>query len=330
MDAKTRRALAIIVCLSNIYSSSAFGANFRRNLPIFTSQVHYNLTNADVTIDKTPYTDFETFGSSSEKLNVCDDCVCGVARHSRIVGGNVTSVHEYPWLVSMYKRGTFYCAGSVITRKHVLTAAHCLSGFDIKSITLVLVDADHPKIGKSAIVRGIHSVTIHENYQAYSYDNDIAIIQMDQPVIIGDAIRTACLPEDKNIDYTGANATIVGWGRTGEHKPLSDELRRVNVPILSMEECALAGYAKDRITENMFCSGFLQGEFDACFGDSGGPLLVKGVHGQLDVIGLVSFGRGCARPSFPGIYTKLTNYIDWFKDHLHGECVCHRPHQRVN
>lgn len=61
------------------------------------------------------------------------------------------------------------------------------------------MDADHPKIGKSAIVRGIKSVTIHENYQAYTYDNDIAIIEMDQPVIIGDAIRTACLPEDSKL-----------------------------------------------------------------------------------------------------------------------------------
>lgn len=55
--------------------------------------------------------------------------VCGVGRKTRIVGGNVTSIHEYPWLVSMTKKGMFYCAGSVISRKHVLTAAHCLEGY---------------------------------------------------------------------------------------------------------------------------------------------------------------------------------------------------------
>lgn len=68
------------------------------------------------------------------------------------------------------------------------------------------------------------------------------------------------------IDYTGAIATVVGWGRTGEAKPVSDELRKVNLPILSQEECDQAGYAKNRITENMFCAGYLEGERgDACF-----------------------------------------------------------------
>lgn len=73
------------------------------------------------------------------------------------------------------------------------------------------------------------------------------------------------------IDYTGALATVVGWGRTGETKPVSDELRKVNLPILSQEECDQAGYAKNRITENMFCAGYIlhpegavEGR-DACF-----------------------------------------------------------------
>ncbi|KMQ86289.1 plasma kallikrein-like protein [Lasius niger] len=134
----------------------------------------------------------------------------------------------------------------------------------------------------------------------------------------------------KTIDYTGAIATVVGWGRTGESKPVSDKLRKVNLPILSQEECDQAGYAKNRITENMFCSGYLDGGRDACFGDSGGPLHVKGVNGQLEVIGIVSWGRGCARPNFPGLYTKLTNYIGWLKDNLDEECICPPPHQQQN
>lgn len=67
------------------------------------------------------------------------------------------------------------------------------------------------------------------------------------------------------IDYTGATATVIGWGRTGENQPVSDELRKVNLPILSQEECDQAGYQKQRITENMFCAGYLEGERDACF-----------------------------------------------------------------
>ncbi|XP_011878399.1 PREDICTED: soluble guanylate cyclase 89Da-like [Vollenhovia emeryi] len=315
-------------------------SNNRRNFPTSNAQVHYNITNAEVeihpTIDEVSYVDFDMpeFSFPSKKPNVCNDCVCGLGRKTRIVGGNVTSVYDYPWLVSMSKKGTFYCAGSIITRRHVLTAAHCLQGFDIRTIKLVLMDNDRSSIGSNAIVRHIKSAAIHENFHSYTFNNDIAIIEMDEPVPVNGIVRTACLPEDKMIDYTGALATVVGWGRTGETKPVSDELRKVNLPILSREECDQAGYAKNRITENMFCAGYILhpdgaiGGRDACFGDSGGPLHVKGIYGQLEVVGIVSWGRGCGRPNFPGIFTKLTNYIGWLKDHLDEECICPPPHRQ--
>ncbi|XP_053973135.1 transmembrane protease serine 9-like [Hylaeus volcanicus] len=301
-----------------------------KNLPSSNVQVHYNITNSQINnlrpIEETSYIDFiPTPSFPSKRPNVCDNCVCGVGRKIRIVGGNVASVYEYPWMVSMSKQGTFYCAGSLITRRHVLTAAHCMAGFDRRGIKLVLADSNRPNLNKDAVVRRIKSVTIHENFHAYTYNNDIAIIEMDRPVDVNGIVRTACLPEDKAIDYTGATATVVGWGRTGEDEPVSDELRKVNLPILSQEECDESGYQKNRITENMFCAGYLDGKLDACFGDSGGPLHVKGTYGHLEVVGIISWGRGCARPNLPGIYTKLTNYLGWLKDHLDGECVCPPP-----
>ncbi|XP_043679848.1 transmembrane protease serine 9-like [Vespula pensylvanica] len=278
-------------------------------------------------IDDMSYIDYDPSNKiPSKRPNVCNDCVCGIGRKTRIVGGNKTSVFEYPWLVSMSKQGIFYCAGSLITRRHILTAAHCLEGFETKSIKLVIADSDRTKLASTAIVRRIKSVTIHEEFHTYNFNNDIAIIEMDRPVSLDSIVRTACLPEDKAIDYTGAMATVVGWGRTGENKPVSDELRKVNVPILSQEECDQAGYQKNRLTDNMFCAGYLDGKRDACFGDSGGPLHVKGSYGHLEVIGIISWGRGCARPNFPGIYTKLNNYMGWLKDHLGNECVCPPPH----
>ncbi|KAL6262142.1 hypothetical protein P5V15_007239 [Pogonomyrmex californicus] len=309
----------------------------RRNLPSSNAQVHFNITSnaQDDTrpiIDEVSYVDFDLELPTSlfKKPNFCNDCVCGLGRKTRIIGGNVTNVFDYPWIVSMSEKGKFYCAGTVITRKHILTAAHCVRGFDIKTIKLILMDNDRPFIGSSAIIRYIKSATIHENFHSYSFNNDIAIIEMNEPVSLNDIVRTACLPEDKTIDYTGALATVIGWGRTGETKPVSDELRKVNLPILSKEECDQAGYAKNRISENMFCAGYIEGigGQDACYGDSGGPLHVKGIYGQLEVIGIVSWGRGCGRPNFPGVFTKLTNYIAWIRDHIDEECICPPPHQQ--
>ncbi|CAK9821368.1 Clotting factor G beta subunit [Anthophora retusa] len=323
----------LVILLWIIYCSDALPRVIlqkdKKDLPA-SVQMYYNMTNAEnedlKSIDEVSYIDFNSSPSiTSKRPNVCNDCVCGVGRKTRIVGGNMTSVYEYPWIVSMSKQGTFYCAGSLITRRHILTAAHCLEGFEKRNIKLVLADSDRPNIDKSAIIRRIKSVIIHEDFHTYTFNNDIAIIEMDRPVDVNGIVRTACLPEDKAIDYTGATATVVGWGRTGETQPVSDELRKVNLPILSQEECDQAGYQKNRITENMFCAGYLEGELDACFGDSGGPLHVKGTFGHLEVIGIISWGRGCARPNFPGIYTKLTNYLGWLKDNLDGECVCPPP-----
>ncbi|KAK9302902.1 hypothetical protein QLX08_005241 [Tetragonisca angustula] len=326
--ATMQRTLVVILLWISCYGYAL--PRVERNLPVSNVQTHYNVTSAEVddllSIDEVSYIDFNS-SIPSKRPNVCNNCVCGVGRKTRIVGGNVTSVYEFPWIVSMSKQGTFYCAGSLITRKHVLTAAHCMEGFDRRSIKLVLVDNDREKFDKNAIIRRIKSVVIHEKFHSYTYNNDIAIIEMDRPVNVNGIVRTACLPEDKAIDYTGATATVIGWGRTGESEPVSNELRRVNLPILSQEECDQSGYQTNRISENMFCAGYLEGDLDACFGDSGGPLHVKGTFGHLEVIGIISWGRGCARPNFPGIYTKLTNYLGWLKDHLGGECVCPPPHR---
>ncbi|XP_066591877.1 soluble guanylate cyclase 89Da-like [Prorops nasuta] len=337
MEHQTMRsslALFLCLCLLRDFYAHAFPPNviqYDNDLPVPIGEYRYNVeSRAHVddhsSLDEVSYVDFDPASKiPSKRPNICSNCVCGVGRKTRIVGGNTTSVFEYPWLVSMSKQGTFYCAGSLITRRHVLTAAHCMEGFDKRGIRLVLADSNRKNRAPTSIVRRVKSVVTHENFHSYTFNNDIAIIEMDRPVPVDGIVRTACLPEDKAIDYTGALATVVGWGRTGESQPVSDELRKVSLPILSEEECEQAGYQKDRITENMFCAGFLEGERDACFGDSGGPLHVQGTSGQLEVIGIISWGRGCARPNFPGIYTKLNNYLGWLKDQLADECVCPPP-----
>lgn len=123
-------------------------------------------------------------------------------------------------------------------------------------------------------------------------------------------------------DYAGKFAVVAGWGRTGENEETSRVLRKVVVPVWSRKECRDAGYGVHKLSDNMFCAGYPGGEKDACNGDSGGPLHVKRDGGSMELIGLVSWGRGCARPNLPGVYTKVTNYLGWVREALDGECLC--------
>ncbi|XP_012250668.2 trypsin-1-like [Athalia rosae] len=302
--------------------------NRERNLPTPNAQVHYNLTSAESGISEETFIDYSPTAAaiSKDRPSTCNDCVCGISnRKMRIVGGNITELHEFPWMASFTKRGKFYCAGSLISKKHILTAAHCLEGFNTEDIHIVLGDHNRASREDTVVRRRIKSAQIHENFDPYSYNNDIALVELDKPVQFNGIIRPACLPDNRPIDYAGSMAVVAGWGRTGERESVSDSLRKVDLPILSDEECRMAGYDKKRLTENMFCAGYLEGQRDACQGDSGGPLHIVGSYGHLEVIGIVSWGRGCARPQFPGIFTKLTNYLGWLRDHLDGQCVCPPP-----
>ncbi|XP_046406915.1 trypsin-4-like [Ischnura elegans] len=262
-------------------------------------------------------------GHSSGKCG----CTCGLStQKGRIVGGHRIKQYEFPWLAAMVRDGRLYCAASLITSEHLLTAAHCLRGFDKKDIKVVLGAHDRTAIRLSgagdAVVRRIARVAMHPDFDPMTFDNDIAIITIDQPVEFSSKIRPVCLPIRDDGDYTGEKATVVGWGRTEEAKPTSDFPLKVEVVVMSKDECDSTGYGADRITKNMFCAGYTDGGRDSCQGDSGGPLHVFNKGGSTEIIGVVSWGRGCARKNFPGIYTKLTRYTDFIHRSIGTSCLC--------
>ncbi|XP_063244258.1 uncharacterized protein LOC134543278 [Bacillus rossius redtenbacheri] len=284
-------------------------------------QVHHNSTGGQA-----PPTTAASATTLPAANNTCD-CVCGVPnRKQRIVGGYVTKVNEFPWVVAMYRRGRFYCAGSLITRRHVLTAAHCVENINMKDVRVSL--GEHDRVSKAEAVtveRKVRAAAKHADFTLLTFNHDVAVLELDSPVKLGATIRTACIPDHAEEDYSGRVAVVAGWGRVEEKKPTSGMLRKVAVPIMTEEECKAAGYNETRITQNMICAGYSEGKKDACQGDSGGPLHIDGEKGSLEVVGIVSWGRGCARPNYPGIYTRVANYLDWIDDKLDGECMCPPP-----
>lgn len=134
-----------------------------------------------------------------------------------------------------------------------------------------------------------------------------------------------CLRSDRAGNaYVGTNGTATGWGTLKEDGKPSCILQEVEVPVLSNEVCSTqTNYTASMITDNMLCAGYLGvGEKDSCQGDSGGPLIAEREDKRYELIGVVSWGNGCARPYYPGVYTRVTRYLDWIRENSKDGCFC--------
>ncbi|CAH2085281.1 unnamed protein product [Euphydryas editha] len=271
----------------------------------------------------------------------CPTCQCGIARtRRRIVGGYETKKLEIPWIVALLYNGRFYCGGSIINDLYVLTAAHCTSGFRKEKMTVRFLEHDRSVANETQTIdRKVSAIIRHERYNPSTYDSDIALLKLDKRVDLSTALKSAlgdeeeqedenkdvgirpvCLPTAGNT-YSNYSGLVAGWGTTEEGGSVSSTLQEVRVPIISNEECRMTAY-KNRITENMLCAGEEQGGRDACQGDSGGPLHVINATEKYQIVGVVSWGEGCARPNRPGVYSRVNRFLTWIKSNTRDACYC--------
>ncbi|CAG9858676.1 unnamed protein product [Phyllotreta striolata] len=252
----------------------------------------------------------------------CPQCKCGESfKNIRIVGGIETMVNEYPWMTALMYSNRFYCGASLINSRYCLTAGHCVNGFNKDKITAVFLDHDRSNsFETNTIMRKVKNIHRHRGYgSGGSFNNDIAIIELDQEVPLTGLLKPVCLPPTGK-SFTGLQGIVTGWGATKESGQTANKLREVRVPILSNKDCMKTGY-NSRITENMLCAGYSGGLKDSCQGDSGGPLHIKnGTKHQ--IVGIVSWGEGCAQPNYPGVYTRVNRYISWIKSNTKDACYC--------
>ncbi|GAB0093130.1 venom serine protease-like [Sergentomyia squamirostris] len=262
------------------------------------------------------------------RLKYCN-CECGTSNEEiRIVGGRPTGVNQFPWVARLVYNGQFHCGASLVSEDYVVTAAHCVRRLQRSKIRVILGDHDQFITTETpAIMRAVSAIIRHRNFDANTYNHDIALLRLRKKVVFGKSIRPVCLPQETS-DPAGSIGTVIGWGRTSEGGSLPGTLQQVKVPILTLAQCRNMKYRASRITPNMLCAGkgppSGQGiGGDSCQGDSGGPLFVSnGIKNE--IVGIVSWGVGCGRPGYPGVYTRVAKYLPWLRANLDDTCLCNK------
>ncbi|XP_061397812.1 trypsin beta-like [Musca vetustissima] len=225
----------------------------------------------------------------------------------RVVGGEDTTIEQFPYQVSVRMLGSHMCGGSIYNSRVVVTAAHCIFGFLGASVYSIQYGVT--RVGGNTNVITAERIIKNENYDSGVINNDVALIFLSSDIPFGPNAQPIPLattePEPNTI------AVVSGWGAVEEDGASASILQKVEVLIVDRGVCANQYAGINEITNAMLCAAVENGGKDACQGDSGGPLVANG-----ELVGIVSWGVGCARAEFSGVYSNVAELRSWIEDNL--------------
>jgi secreted trypsin-like serine protease len=290
----------------------------------------------------------------------CDECGKVFATQNvKIVGGVSATANSWPSIayvtfkykqtyrlptgVSVVYNSGSSCGGTLIDKKFVLTAAHCIPStvsFTYQGVAYsgaVTPNTDYPTYGSMfTVYLGLHlksqlntlpsvamsvsSVKKHESYSTTTLVNDIAILTLTNKATLNNYIQIACLPTSSSDTYPGTNVDVyaAGWGTLSSGGSTPDALNNVKLTAYAASSCSTVA----TLTTAQICAGESAGGKDTCQGDSGGPLYKSETinsQSKFVVSGVVSWGAGCAQVGKPGVYTRVSSYLDWIKSNTNKQ-----------
>jgi len=224
----------------------------------------------------------------------------------RVVGGDRVSIADHPWVVYVADAtGNQFCGGTLVAPTKVVTAAHCATTRTPRNTRVVLGRED--RRGDEGVVARLSAIWIHPEYVSADQGADVAVLTLRTPVDY-EPLPLA-QPSDGALYEAGTSGRVYGWGRTSEQGSGSRYLLGATVPVTDDDYCRTAYPQYD--PDEMTCAGYDEGGVDTCQGDSGGPLVAGG-----KLIGVTSWGEGCARPGKPGVYSKVASYSGLIEEQL--------------
>lgn len=239
-----------------------------------------------------------------------------IDEQKRIVGGTDAVKNSWPFIVALLNNKRQFCGGSIMDSTRILTAAHCvahMSSWDVARLEVALGMHNLKPSMDYQVLKKVRRVTRHRGFDSRTLYNDIAILTLDSPIDYTSTISPVCLPpSDSSDQYTDKEAAVIGWGAIREGGGQPSVLQQVTVQIMTNDKCKnmYGSDAPGGIVDHMLCAAYPNK--DSCSGDSGGPLLVQQNPGSPWIqAGIVSWGIGCAQTKYPGVYARVTSFMNW-------------------
>uniref|UniRef100_A0A8C9YFA9 Plasminogen activator n=1 Tax=Sander lucioperca TaxID=283035 RepID=A0A8C9YFA9_SANLU len=250
----------------------------------------------------------------------------------RMFGGRESDITEQPWqaAINVYQarhRKHFHrCGGVLIDSCWVLSAAHCFEDNDkAEKLEVILGRTFRKQNSTSEQIFKVEKYWIHEKFDNETFDNDIALLKLKTDIGIcavnSPEVLPACLPERGLVLPDWTECEISGYGKDSEFSAeYSERVKRGYVRLWPKERCVPDVLSGRTVTSNMLCAGDTRGLDDACKGDSGGPLVCRN-NNKMTLMGVISWGDGCGQKDKPGVYTRVTHYINWINGKIKANPV---------
>ncbi|KAJ3593854.1 hypothetical protein NHX12_006188 [Muraenolepis orangiensis] len=230
-----------------------------------------------------------------------------VTGYARIVNGEEAVPHSWPWQVSLQQSNGFhFCGGSLINENWVVTAAHC----NVRTYHRVIVgehDKGRMSSEKVQILKPVQVFT-HPEWNSRTINNDISLIKLATPAILGTNVSPVCLAGTSDVFAPGMKCVTSGWGLTRYNAPNTpNKLQQAALPLMSNEQCKRS-WGGSMISDVMICAG--ASGATSCMGDSGGPLVCE-KDNMWNLVGIVSWGSSRCSTSTPAVYARVTELRSW-------------------
>ncbi|XP_012135227.1 chymotrypsin-1-like [Megachile rotundata] len=219
---------------------------------------------------------------------------------TQIVGGRDAPSGKFPYQVSLRKNGRHFCGGSIISSRHILTAAHCVKGLETqKTITVV---AGSTQLNSGGVSYKMQKAVRHKGFSQSTFVNDVAVIRVNRNITFNKLVKPIKLASGRRT-YDGYSCVLSGWGSLQTGGNVSNNLQSINLTVLSVPKCRETYRS---VQNSHICTYTKYGE-GICDGDAGSPLVVKDIQ-----IGIVSFGTPCGVGK-PDVYTRVSYFQSWIK-----------------